>query len=174
MNNRKLLALFVGLLMTTFLGATPVVFSANNDDLAVTCYGAYLEVDIGNTTWNIGYVAMSANYWTNETGHTQKAVTCNSTEGTYIDYEMNVVNATIWMINNSAIGANIVMFNVSNHTWDATAGGINVTLNLSYMDVQNNFDPNINCTFDIRFSSPSSTTTGTNQSFTLNGKVTVH
>ncbi len=176
MNNRQLLALFVGVLMTTFLGATPVVFSATNDNLAVTCYGAYLEVEIGKTAWNIGLVAMNAQYWTNETGKTMTAVTCNCTEGTSIDYEMVVsANATDWKVNETTIGANTVTFNVSNHTWDGVSGGIDTWLNhTNYVDVQADFDPNINCTFDIRFGAPSSTTVGSNQSFTLNGKVTVH
>lgn len=173
-NAKKYVAVILGLLLLVFLGQIPVVLSTDNDNFSVTMSGAYLEVNIVNASWDIGTVQMSTSYWTNETSETQTADTHNCTAGTNIDFEM-VISAdaatwyTVWA-ENATTGADQYKLNATSDSWVAQTA-LNVT---TYADVDDNFDPANNVSFDLRFDSPTSTTTGTQQTITLNGKVTVH
>lgn len=176
MNTKKLIALVISGLL--FGCTTPyLVFSGrglDNDDFLVTMSGSYLEINIENASWNIGTVDMSTSYWTNETGETQNASTWNSTAGTNLDFEMVIsVDAATWYtvwVGNYTTGANQYKMNASSDVW-VSQEELNVT---TYVDVASNFDPAVNVTFDLRFDSPTSTTTGAQQTVTLNGKVTIH
>ena len=170
--NRKALVIFISLLITTCL--TPTAFADDNDNFDVTMSGAYLECNIVNASWAIGTVQMSTSYWTNETVETQTADTHNSTAGTNLDFEMVISSdGTVWYTvwaENFTTGANQYKLNGTSDSWVAQTA-INIT---SYADVDDNFDPANNVSFDLRFDSPTSTTTGAQQTITLNGKVTVH
>lgn len=164
--------LFVALCMVP--GAFFTVDAADNDNFLVTMSGAYLECNIVNASWNIGTVQMSKHYWTNETGETELADTHNSTAGTNLDYEMTISSdAAVWYtvwVENYTTGADQYKLNVSSDSW-STETALNLTV---YTDVKANFDPSVNASFDMRFDSPTSTTTGAQQTITTNGKVTVH
>lgn len=173
---KKIVSLLIAGIVTFCL--TPAFFQnvegLDNDNFLVTMSGRYLECNIINASWNIGTVTMSNNYWTNETGETEKAETYNSTAGTNLDFEM-VISAdaatwyTVWSTNYTT-GADQYKLNASSDAWVGQTA-LNVT---TYADVKANFAPAANATFDLRFDSPTSTTTGVGQSITLNGKVTIH
>ena len=168
----KILALVIGGLLTicTMPGMFLMVRGLDNDNFLVTMSGAYLECNIINASWNIGTVNMSSHYWTNQTGETEKADTSNSTTGTNLDFEMTVSSdAATWDIF-TAPGADKYQMNASSNSWVAQ---MKMELTV-YGDVKANFAPDDNATFDLRFDSPVSTTTGAMQSITLNGKVTAH
>ena len=155
---------------TAFYG----VQAADNDNFDVTMSGAYLECNIINASWAIGTVQMSTSYWTNETSETQEADVTNCTQGTNIDFEMVVSgDATTWhtvWAENFTTGADQYKLNATDNTW-STQAALNIT---TYADVALNHDPVADIAFDLRFDSPTSTTTGVQQTITLNGKVTVH
>lgn len=175
---KKALALVIGILMTLSLApsASYTVQAADNDNFAVTMSGAYLECNIDNTTWAIGTVSLSTSYWTNASGTnvTINVDTHNCTAGTNIDFPM-VISAdaatwfTVWATNWTT-GADQYKLNATSDFWTAQTA-LNLT---TYADVDNDFDPANNVTLDMRFDSPTSTTTGVGQSITLNGKVEVH
>ena len=151
------------------------VFATDNDNLNVTCYGSYLELNIINASWDIGVIDMSTSYWTNETSETQDGDTYNCTPAVMIDFSM-VISAesadwnTIWRGNEST-GANLFSINASSDVWVASNEQLNLT---TYYDIKSNFDPANNVTFDLKLKTPTSTTTGALQTIVLNGKVEVH
>lgn len=175
MFTKKGIVVLIGILMTLCL--TPTAFysvqAADNDNFNVTMYGSYLECNIDNTSWAIGVVQMSTSYWTN-VSDSINVDTHNCTPGVNIDFPM-VISAdaatwyTVWATNWTA-GPNQYKLNATSDVW-TTQTALNVT---TYADVDNNFDPANNVTLDLRFDSPTSTTTGVQQSITLNGKVEVH
>lgn len=179
---KKTLTFFISVLVAICLTPTAfndgVVQATDNDNFAVTMNGAYLEVNIDNTTWAIGTVQMSTTYWTNGTPTSLNVSinvdTHNCTAGTNIDFPM-VISAdaatwyTVWATNWTT-GADQYKLNATSDCF-----ATNASLNLStYADVDNDFDPANNVTLDLRFASPTSTTTGVAQSITLNGKVEIH
>ncbi|MBE3122959.1 MAG: hypothetical protein IMZ58_12255 [Thermoplasmata archaeon] len=167
----KILVLVIGGLLTvcTMPGVFLVVKGLDNDTFLVTMSGAYLECNIINASWAIGTVEMSHSYWTNAS-QTERADTSNSTDGNNLDFEMTVsTDAATWDVN-AAPAADKYQMNASSDSW-VSEMKFQLTV---YGDVKANFAPDDNATFDLRFDSPTSTTTGTQQTITLNGKVTVH
>lgn len=172
MNKKKAILVAGLLLLFVCVGS-----AADNDTLAVTFSGSYLECNIINATWAIGIVNMSAvtpHYWTNHTGETEEADVWNCTQGTNVDFEMAItVNPATWLpvyFGNFTTGADKFKLNASDDAWVTQMALENTT----YHDVANNHDPATNITFDLRFDSPTSTSTGAAQSLTLTGKVTIH
>lgn len=174
MNTKKWTVFLVAVLFTMFMVSVPNTMGADNDNFDVTCSGAYLECNILNASWDIGVVQMSTSYWTNETSETQDAETYNSTAGVNLDFEMVISSdAAVWYTvwaENYTTGADQYKLNATSDVW-TTQAALNVT---TYADVDSDFDPANNVSFDLRFDSPTSTTTGAQQTVTLNGKVTVH
>jgi len=167
----KILSLIVGGLLTVCMmpGLVLTVRGLDSDTFLVTMSGSYLECNIINASWNIGTVAMSNSYWTNETGETERADTSNSTAGTNLDFEMTVsTDAVTWNID-TAPGANKYQMNATSNNW---TGQVKLQ-SVVYGDVRANFAPASNVFFDLRFDSPTSTTVGATQSITLTGKVTI-
>lgn len=175
MDTRKLLSVLIGISVTLLLSVNsiPTVYAADNDNVNVTCYGSYLECNIVNLSWDIGTVQMSTSYWTNDTD-TLHVETHNSTAGTNIDFEMAIsADAADWnriWPENETTEADGYRLNTTSDAWVSQAG-MNISV---YADVDDNFAPGDNVTLDMRFDSPTSTTTGAQQTITLNGKVTVH
>lgn len=172
--NKRLAILVAGLLLA-FIALVPSapVPAADNDTLDVTFSGAYLECNIINATWAIGTVQMSTSYWTNSSD-TQVADVTNCTQGTNIDFEMNISTSpatwySVWFANVTT-GADQFKLNASDDVWTTQTALENTTRH----DVANNHDPVADITFDLRFDSPTSTTTGAAQSMTLTGIVTIH
>ena len=175
MGTKKGIALLIGVLIVICLTPTASysVQAADNDNFNVTMYGSYLEVNIINVSWDIGVVQMSASYWTNISS-TIHVETYNCTPGVNIDFPMVISSDaatwyTVWA-ENWTTGANQYKLNATSDAW-TTQTALNLT---TYADVDDNFDPANNVTLDLRFDSPTSTTTGVQQSITLNGKVEVH
>lgn len=164
----------ISVMLTVFVAAIPNTMGTDNDDFTVTASGAYLECNIINASWAIGNVAMSTSYWTNKTSETQTVDVWNCTQGTNIDFEMVISsNPTTWFTvwaGNHTTGADQYKLNATNDTW-TTQNELNLT---TYADIALDHDPATNVSFDLRFDSPTSTTTGVSQTITLNGKVTVH
>lgn len=176
--NKKRTILVAGLLLL-FICMIPgnSVSAADSDTMTVTFSGAYLECNILNATWAIGTVNMSAitpHYWTNASGETQTADVTNCTPGSNIDYEMAItVNPATWLpvyFGNFTTGADSYKLNASDDSWVTQMALENTT----YHDVADNHDPVADIAFDMRFDTPSSTSTGAAQSMTLTGKVTIH
>lgn len=168
----KIFAIVIGSLLAvcTMPGMFLVVRGLDNDTFLVTMSGAYLECNIINASWAIGTVEMSHSYWTNAS-QTERADTSNSTTGTDLDFEMTVsTDGVTWKIF-TVPGADKYQMNASSDSW-ATQMKFGVVG--AYGDVKADFAPDDNVTFDLRFDSPTSTTTGATQSLTLNGKVTAH
>lgn len=176
---KKTISFFIGVLIAICLTPTTYeVQAADNDNFAVTMNGAYLECNIDNTTWAIGTVTMSTTYWTNGTETSLNVSinvdTNNCTAGTNIDFPMAISSdaatwKTVWDINFTT-GPDQYKLNATSDCF-ATQVALNLT---TYADVDDDFDPANNVTLDLRFASPTSTTTGVGQSITLNGKVEVH
>lgn len=173
---QKLMAFVIGVMVAICFFPTMFmnVRADDNDTFLVTMYGSYLECNIVNASWDVGVVQMSKSYWTNETGETQKAETYNSTAGVNLDFEMVISSDaatwyTVWA-GNYTTGPDQYKLNASDDSWTGQTA-LNLT---TYAEVQANFDPSANVTFDLRFDAPTSTTTGEQQTVTLNGKVTVH
>lgn len=175
MSTKKGIVLLIGILIAICTMPTifPVAQAVDNDDFSVTMYGAYLECNIINTTWAIGTVQMSTSYWTNATD-TIVVDTHNCTAGTNIDFPMVIsADAATWKTvysENDTTGPDQYKLNATSDAW-VTQTALNVTV---YADVDDNFDPANNVSLDLRFDSPTSTTTGIQQTITLNGKVEVH
>ena len=172
---RKYISLIVGMLVLTCFFSMPVFAGVDDDNLNVTCYGSYLELNIINVSWDIGVVQMSTSYFTNETSETQDGDTHNCTPAVMIDFSM-VISAepsvwnTIWR-GNETTGPNLFSINASSDVWVASNEQLNLT---TYYDVESNFDPANNVTFDLKLKTPTSSTTGSLQTIVLNGKVEVH
>lgn len=173
--SKKILVIMVSGLFAicTMPGLFSTVQADDNDTFLVTMSGGYLECNIINASWDIGVVAMNNHYWTNETDETEKAETYNSTAGVNLDFEMVISSdaadwKTVWA-QNYTTGANKYKLNATSNVWVAQTA-LNVT---TYADVKTGFAPAANATFDLRFDAPVSTTTGSAQSITLTGKVTV-
>lgn len=173
MKMSKIMAIVIGglLAVCTMPGLFLTAQGADNDNFTVTMSGRYLEVNIINASWSIGTVLMSHSYWTNAS-KTQTADVTNSTQGTNIDFEMTISTDSItgWS-HGTTPGPNVYRMNASGNTWSTQA---NLDLTPTYADVHADHDPVADILFDLRFDSPTSTTTGVSQSLTLNGKVTIH
>ena len=176
MNIKRYVSFFIGMSIVLSFSSfyTESVQAADNDNFSVTCSGAYLECNIINATWAIGTVAMSTSYWTNETVETETADVTNCTQGTNIDFEMTIsANPADWKsiwVTNASTASDHYRINASDDSWVSEQGLENTT----YHDVTPDHDPVADITFDLRFDSPTATTSGASQTITLNGKVTVH
>lgn len=137
------------------------------DTFDITVTGEYLWIDITNASWAIGVMPLSASNYTNETGLTFIADIDNCSINTDLSLQITSDGAT-W--NDAAIpGADEYRLNASIDTWAADNGTLlsevgDTTISAGITAGQNE-------TFDLRFDTPTSSTTGTAQSITLTATI---
>lgn len=169
MVKKNLIMVMVSLMLV--MAIVSVVDAAEDDDMVVTARGEYLYVVFDNATYDFGTCNAGTSTWTNETGKTQLVIT-NQTTVTF-DFEMKITtDAETWTVSLDippVAGADMYVLNASSDSW-ATQVAINTT---AYYDVESNVAAETNVTFDFRFDAPTSSSTGVQQSITVNGKVTI-
>lgn len=140
-----------------------------NDTFDITVTGEYLWIDITNATWVIGTVALSTSIWTNQTSITFIADIDNCTVNTDLSLQITTDGAT-WN-DAAAPGADEYRLNASIDTW---AADNDLVSEASLNTISTNIVAGQNETFDLRFDTPTSSTTGTSQSITVTATIAKH
>ena len=164
---KKLVILAIACL---FALATTQSASADNttDTFDITVTGEYLWIDITNATWVIGTMALSDSKYTNETGITFIADIDNCTVNTDLSLQITTDGAT-W---NDAVasGADEYRLNASINTWVAE----NLLSEVGDTTISSDITAGQNESFDLRFDTPTASTTGESQSITLTATIVKH
>ena len=161
---KKIVVLLTAMLM--IVAFTPMnVSAATSDTFDITVTGEFLWIDITNTSWALGTVAMSSITYTNETGVTFIADMEDSSVTTDLKLQVTGDGVT-W---NAAVaaaspGADTYRLNASIDTWSADDNQI---VTASATTISSSIAAGNNETFDLRFDAPTSTTVGTEQSITV-------
>ena len=142
--------------------------SATTDTFDITVTGEYLWMDITNATWAIGTIALSASNYTNETGITFIADIDNCSVNTDLSLQITTDGAT-WQ-DASAPGADEYRLNASIDTWVAE----NLLSEAGDTTISSDITAGQNESFDLRFDSPITSTTGTGQSITVTATIAKH
>ena len=145
------------------------VNAGTTDTFDITVTGEYLWIDITNASWTIGTVALSTSIYTNETGITFIADIDNCTINTDLSLQITSDGAT-W---NDAIapGADEYGLNASTDIWGADDSGLS---EVGDTTISSDITAGQNETFDLRFDTPTSSTTGTEQSITVTATIAKH
>jgi hypothetical protein len=124
----------------------------------------WIWIDITNTSWGLGNVVMSSNIWTNETGKTFIADMDNTSVNTDLKLQITSDGAD-WTAatTGNGPGANVYRLNASINTWI----GENQILTASQTTISSSISAWTNESFDLRFDTPISTSTGDQQSVTV-------
>jgi len=142
--------------------------SASTDTFDITVTGEYLWIDITNATWAIGTIALSASNYTNQTGITFIADIDNCSVNTDLSLQITTDGAT-WN-DASAPGADEYRLNASINAWVAE----NLLSEAGDATISSDVTAGQNESFDLRFDSPTSSTTGTEQSLTVTATIAKH
>jgi len=132
--------------------------------------GEYIWMEITPTQWNIGTVQMGASYWTNSS-NTFTCVKDNCT--VYTDLSLQITNdAADWSAATSGNGpgADVYRLNASSDSWSTE----HQIVTASDTVIASNIPPTQNQTFDLRFDSPTSSTTGDQQTITITATLAKH
>jgi hypothetical protein len=154
------------IMIIVVLLATNLVTADTSDTFNITVSGEYLECNIIEDSWAIGVVAMSSSSWTNETGDTLNADIDNSTVD--VNFQLQITtDATTWSSSGTGAspGADIYRLNASANSWSTQIQVITASFTTLVASTQTDQ------TFDLRFDTPTSTTTGQQQSITVTGSV---
>ena len=144
---------------------------ATSDTFDITVTGESLYINITNTTWAIGTIAMSTIHYTNETGITFIADMEDSTVNT--DLKLQITNAaTNWVatVATEEAGADVYRLNASIDLWVSE----NMVILGNPVSISSDITLGDNETFDMRFDAPTSTTVGTVQSITVTASIIKH
>ena len=165
---KKLVILAIACL---FALATTQSASADNttDTFDITVTGEYLWIDITNATWEIGIMPLSDSRYTNETGITFIADIDNCTVNTDLSLQITTDGAT-WN-DATAPDADEYRLNASIDVWVADDDNV---AEASPNTISSGITAGQNESFDLRFDSPTSSTTGTGQSITLTATIAKH
>jgi hypothetical protein len=168
MNRRKNVILLVvtSLFLTPFIQT--MLADQTTDTFDITVTGEYLWIDITNATWAIGDIAYSTSTWTNETGVTFIADIDNCTVNT--DVKLQITGAASDWSDGTTAAADTYRLNASTDDWSTE---INVK-SASETVVQSDVNEGQNCTFDLRFDSPTTSSTGDEQTITITATVQKH
>ena len=131
----------------------------------------YLWVDITNSSWNLGNVAMGSSTYTNETGITFIADMDVTTVNT--DLKLQITNDGVqWSAATSGNGAGINTYrlNSSIDTWIAE----NQIVIASAVTISSNIPSGQDETFDLCFDAPTASTTGILQTITTTATLVKH
>ena len=168
----KITLVFLILISLTFCPLhPPQVSAATTDTFDIIVQGEYLYIDITNTSWNLGVVAMGSHHWTNETGVTWIADLDNTSVNT--DLSLQITNdAADWSAATSGNGpgADVYRLNASSDSWSTE----HQIVTASDTVIASNIPPTQNQTFDLRFDSPTSSTTGDQQTITITATLAKH
>jgi len=154
------------MMIAAIILAVPIINADTSDTFNITVTGEYIECNIIEDSWAIGTVTMSSSSWTNETADTLNADIDNSTVN--VDFRLQITSdAAIW--SSSTVGsppaADTYRLNASANTWSTQIQLITASVATLVSGTQTDQ------TFDLRFDSPTSTTTGQQQSITVTGSV---
>jgi hypothetical protein len=171
----KTIAVLIALLLVAIF-SIPYNFSdtakaADTDTFDIIVQGEYLFINVTNTSWNLGVVAMGSHHYTNETSNTWIADLDNTSVAS--DLSLQITNdATDWSAATSGNGpgADIYRLNASIDTW-ATENQI---VTASDTVISSNIPAGNNETFDTRFDAPTSTSTGAQQTITVTATLSKH
>ena len=147
------------------ISAMQSVNSATTDTFDITVTGEYLWIDITNATWAIGVMALSISKWTNQTGITFIADIDNCTVNTDLSLQITTDGAT-WK-DASASGADEYRLNASINVWVAE----NLLSEVGDTTISSGITAGQNESFDLRFDSPTSSTTSAQQSITITATI---
>jgi len=145
------------------------VNAATSDTFDITVTGEFIWIDITNASWAIGTITMSNNVWTNETGKTFIADMDNCTVNT--DLKLQITNdGADWTAATSGNepGSDTYRLNSSIDIWVADENQI---ITASQVTISTNIALGNNETFDLRFDTPTATTTANQQSITVTATV---
>ena len=153
--------------MATTQSASAADVTTDTFDITVT--GEYLWIDITNSTWAIGAVAFSTSIWTNQTSITFIADIDNCSVNTDLSLQITTDGAT-WK-DAAAPGADEYSLNASIDIWVADD---DIVSEASPNTISSDITAGQNETFDLRFDSPTSSTTVTSQSITVTATIAKH
>ena len=145
------------------------VNAGTTDTFDITVTGEYLWIDITNASWAIGIVALSTSSYTNETGVTFIADIDNCSVNTDLSLQITGDGA-VWN-DATAPGADLYGLNASTDVWVADDTGLS---EVGDTTVSSNVVAGQNETFDLRFDSPTASTTGTEQAITITATIVKH
>jgi hypothetical protein len=166
-HTKKILLLVATSLFLTPL-LQPILADNTTDTFDITVTGEFLWIDITNASWAIGDVTYSTSTWTNETGSTFIADIDNCTVNT--DVKLQITGAATDWSDGSSPTADTYRLNASSDDWSTE---INVQSSAEQV-VQSDVTEGQNCTFDLRFDSPTTSSTGDQQTITITATVQKH
>jgi len=169
MKNLKKISIFFVAAAIAMSFAPSLMADRVTDTFDITVTGEFLWIDITNSSWDLGNVAMSSSTWTNETGITFIADMDNCTVTTDLKLQITGDGAD-WT---SAAGAaspdaDTYRLNASTDIWAADDDQVLAT---GTMTVSSSIPADENESFDLRFDAPTSTTVSTGQSITVTATV---
>jgi hypothetical protein len=163
----KILSTTVVLISLILLTISPSIIAGTTDTFTVTVTGEYIECNILQASWSVNSgtpVLMSTSYNTTS-GDTLTADTSNSSIA--IDLKLQITSdAATWSAATSGNtpAADTYRFNASTDAFVAHDVQI---LTASQTTISSGISAGQDETFDLRFDSPTSTTTGVQQTITL-------
>ena len=162
---KKIAILLIAVLMVLSFAPMNVSADQTSDTFDITVTGEYLWIDITNTSWAIGTIAMNSVHYTNETGITFIADMSDSSVDT--DLKLQVTNdGAQWSAAVAAAspGVDTYRLNASIDVWVAANDQV-VTASAS--TISSGVVAGQDESFDLRFDAPTSTSVGTQQSITV-------
>jgi len=147
------------------------VNAGTTDTFDITVTGEYLWIDITNATWAIGVIALSASNYTNETGLTFIADIDNCSVNTDLSLQITGDGA-VWntVTTGNPPASDVYRLNSSLNLWTNE----NETLATGDTTIASDITAGQNQSFDLRFDSPTASTTGTQQSITITATIAKH
>lgn len=174
--SRKILG---SILIVALIASVPVfagtVFAGTTDTFTVTVKGFFLDIQINRTTWSVNggtAVPMSNMNWSNSSNPDPAVAYFNAilyNNSVNVDLKLHVSSdGADWTVGD-AIGADTYRLNATHDLWTTIADCINLTGGAQTL--KTGIVAGNNQTFDLRFDSPSSTTTGDEQTITITATV---
>lgn len=169
--NTKKLAIIAGVVLFALATTQSAIADEPSDTFDITVTGEYLWIDITNATWVIGTVGLSTSIWTNETSITFIAHIDNCTVNTDLSLQITT-DGTVWksVATGDPPASDVYRLNNSIDTWVAE----NETLETGDTVIASDITAGQNQSFDLRFDTPTSSTTGTLQTIELTATIVKH
>ena len=145
------------------------VDAATSDTFDITVTGEFIWIDITNASWVIGTITMSTSVWTNETAIAFIADMDNCTVATDLKLQITVDGAD-WTATTTGNDPAADTYRL-NSSIDPAWGNENETLTGVATTISSNIAVGNNESFDLRFDTPTATTTGDQQSITVTASV---
>ena len=166
-NNIKILSAIGILISLTLLVISPTILADATDTFTVTVTGEYIECNIVEATWSVNSgtpVVMSTSYDTTG-GGTLNADTSSSSVA--IDLKLQITaDAATWSAAIAAAAPAADTYRLNASTDAFVAHDVQI-ITASATTISSGIAAGQDETFDLRFDSPTSTTTGVQQSITV-------